>query len=256
MHVATPELYGLELAAHFLATYPHIHTVHVDVVKLKWSRRVAVPLGSTLADRRRIPVAGAPHKHSFVRNGDEKRFTRIVMHNKQRALSTTISSGLRDLLVLKTTESSFEGFLRDEYTTLPGQYTAARSGSSATLANPPSRGRRQDLLHLDRLHLPTRAPAPFRLDCDHRGRPRSARCDDRLERDPRIDRHDHVRDVRDTQFGFGAGHALPDGHHDPRHAPRGQQRRVHSPEQGPFDPLPHEHTADELVRFSTTLQST
>lgn len=204
----------------------------------------------------RIPVAGAPHKHSFVRNGDEKRFTRIVMHNKQRALSTTISSGLRDLLVLKTTESSFEGFLRDEYTTLPGQYTAARSGSSATLANPPSRGRRQDLLHLDRLHLPTRAPAPFRLDCDHRGRPRSARCDDRLERDPRIDRHDHVRDVRDTQFGFGAGHALPDGHHDPRHAPRGQQRRVHSPEQGPFDPLPHELTADELVRFSTTLQST
>lgn len=34
-------------------------------------------------------------------------------------ISTKINSGLKDLLVLKTTESSFENFLRDEYTTLP-----------------------------------------------------------------------------------------------------------------------------------------
>jgi urate oxidase len=83
----------------------HIHKCLIDITRLKWSR---------------IPVAGKPHKHSFVRNGDEKRFTSIVVDATagKDKLSATVSSGIQDLLVLKTTESSFVNYIVDEYTTL------------------------------------------------------------------------------------------------------------------------------------------
>lgn len=84
----------------------HIHKAEITISKLKWSR---------------IPVAGAPHKHSFVRNGDDKRFTFVNVQDTngdKKALKATVSSGIKDLLVLKTTESSFENFVRDEYTTV------------------------------------------------------------------------------------------------------------------------------------------
>lgn len=85
----------------------HIHKANIDIVQLKWSR---------------IPVAGSPHKHSFVRDGEDKRFTTVVVDASEGKdkVSAKVSSGIRDLLVLKTTESSFEDFVRDQYTTLPG----------------------------------------------------------------------------------------------------------------------------------------
>ncbi|KAI5474323.1 urate oxidase, partial [Pseudohyphozyma bogoriensis] len=83
----------------------HIHAASIHVTKLKWSR---------------IPVAGKPHKHSFVRNGEEKRFTSVYVNGRQGKdqLSATVTSGVQDLLVLKTTESSFENYIVDKYTTL------------------------------------------------------------------------------------------------------------------------------------------
>jgi urate oxidase len=42
--------------------YPHIHKASVDIESLRWSR---------------IPVQGVEHKHSFVRDGDEKRLTTV-----------------------------------------------------------------------------------------------------------------------------------------------------------------------------------
>jgi len=42
--------------------YPHIHKAFVDIESLKWSR---------------IPVQGIEHKHSFVRDGEEKRITSV-----------------------------------------------------------------------------------------------------------------------------------------------------------------------------------
>ena len=88
-------------------TQKHLHVAHVDLLQLKWSR---------------ILVAGAPHKHSFVRDGDDKRFTSVVVSDaaagKGVARHATVTSGVRDLLVLKTTESSFENYVVDKYTTL------------------------------------------------------------------------------------------------------------------------------------------
>jgi urate oxidase len=104
--VLQPETFALELAVHFVKTYAHIHKAHVDITVLKWSR---------------IPVAGKPHKHSFVRNGEEKRFTEVTVDGTlgKDKLKGSVKSGVKELLVLKTTESSFENFVRDKYRTLP-----------------------------------------------------------------------------------------------------------------------------------------
>ena len=61
-HVATPELFAIHLASHMVTKYPHVKKAFVDIESLKWSR---------------IPVQGVEHKHSFVRDGEEKRTTSV-----------------------------------------------------------------------------------------------------------------------------------------------------------------------------------
>lgn len=61
-HVASPERFALHIASHMVQTYPHIHKAFVDIESLKWSR---------------IPVQGVEHKHSFVRDGEEKRLASV-----------------------------------------------------------------------------------------------------------------------------------------------------------------------------------
>ncbi|KAG9104998.1 hypothetical protein FRC06_002919 [Ceratobasidium sp. 370] len=107
-YVLSPELYALHLGTHFVTKYPHIHKAFIDVEQLKWSR---------------IEVEGTPHKHSFVRDGEEK----IVVKAEVDAtagkdkVSATVEAGIKDLLVLKSSGSAFENFIRDEYTTLVGK---------------------------------------------------------------------------------------------------------------------------------------
>lgn len=45
--------------------------------------------------------------------------TRVAQALARRGAATRVSGGVRDLTVLKTTQSGYEGFLRDELTTLP-----------------------------------------------------------------------------------------------------------------------------------------
>ena len=61
-HVASPERFALHIASYVVQKYPHIHKAFVDIESLKWSR---------------IPVQGIEHKHSFVRDGEEKRLTSV-----------------------------------------------------------------------------------------------------------------------------------------------------------------------------------
>ncbi|HSN37292.1 MAG TPA: urate oxidase, partial [Arthrobacter sp.] len=63
----------------------------------------------------RIQAHGAAHDHSFVRSGQEVRTAVLVRDGADRHLI----AGLKDLTVLKTTQSGFAGFPRDPYTTLP-----------------------------------------------------------------------------------------------------------------------------------------
>ncbi|KAM3421771.1 Uricase [Cercospora zeina] len=97
--VNPPELFASILASHFLKQYSHITTSHVWITVHKWTR---------------MTVAGKPHPHSFVRDGEEKR----VVYATATRNNITIRSGLTGLLVLKSTGSQFHSFHRDEFTRL------------------------------------------------------------------------------------------------------------------------------------------
>ncbi|KAG8714095.1 hypothetical protein FRC11_009873 [Ceratobasidium sp. 423] len=84
-HVLSPELYGLHLGTHFVTKYPHIHKAFITIEQLKWTR---------------IAVEGAPHKHSFVRDGEEKIVVNIEVDataGKDKA-SAKVAAGIKDLL--------------------------------------------------------------------------------------------------------------------------------------------------------------
>ncbi len=97
---AAAESFGLRLADHFVETYPHVTAATVRVTELPWHRIVG---------------GGREAPHAFVGGEGEKR-TGVVTRTRQ---GLRVESGLDDLLLLKTTDSSFSGFLRDAYTTLP-----------------------------------------------------------------------------------------------------------------------------------------
>ncbi|KAG8631801.1 hypothetical protein KVT40_000941 [Elsinoe batatas] len=99
--VDPPELFAAILANHFVSKYSHIHAAHVSIIVHRWTR---------------LTVDGKPHPHSFIRDGEEKRIVEAVAKEGQ---GITIRSGLKGLLVLKSTGSAFYGFDRDEYTRLP-----------------------------------------------------------------------------------------------------------------------------------------
>jgi urate oxidase len=97
--VGEPEAFGLRLAGHFVDTVPAVALARVRLRQRPW---------------RRIPVGGQPHPHAFAA-GDGERRTATVTRAGDRAW---VVAGLAGLLVLKTTGSGFQGFLRDRYTTL------------------------------------------------------------------------------------------------------------------------------------------
>lgn len=93
------EEFGLRLADHFLSQQAHVARARISIDQSMWKR---------------ILVGGRAHDHSFLYAGDERR-TAVI--EKDRS-STKITSGIRDLVVLKTTNSAFTGYIKDEYTTL------------------------------------------------------------------------------------------------------------------------------------------
>lgn len=99
--VTPPELFGSILGTHFIQTYKHIHIAHVSIVTNQWQR---------------ITTNGKPHPHSFTQDRSAVRSTDVdVIEGK----GINIKSDISGLSVLKSTNSQFHGFLRDEYTTLP-----------------------------------------------------------------------------------------------------------------------------------------
>lgn len=95
----TIEEFGKRLAEHFLEKYPQVEGARVNLTEHLWER---------------IPYEGKPHRHSFMGSSEETRVSRIEMTRR----SFRLHSGLDNLLVLKTTDSEFWGFVRDEFTTL------------------------------------------------------------------------------------------------------------------------------------------
>jgi urate oxidase len=87
------EEFGLRLADHFLSRNPQVATAAIAISQTNWQRF---------------------HDHAFVRGGEERR-TAVVQQDRS---TTSIRSGIDNLVILKTAGSAFTGYLRDQYTTL------------------------------------------------------------------------------------------------------------------------------------------
>ena len=97
--VREPEAFGLRLARHFVAGNPRLMRARLDLSEHLWAR---------------LRKGEREHGHAFVRQGPETRTaTALVTRRGER-----VGGGLADLLLLKSAGSAFDGFLRDEFTTL------------------------------------------------------------------------------------------------------------------------------------------
>jgi urate oxidase len=94
------EDFGLALVDHFLEAGPTVNRATVRITQFPWDR---------------TEVDGRPHEHSFVRGAGERK-ARVTGEEDG---SRRVEAGLDNLLVMKTTGSGFEGFLRERFTTLP-----------------------------------------------------------------------------------------------------------------------------------------
>jgi urate oxidase len=93
------EEYALTLARHFVDDVEPVRGARISVDEFAWER---------------VPVGGEGHDHTWVRRGPEVRTTVVDVSGE----GTEVVSGLRDLVLLKSTGSEFAGFLKDRYTTL------------------------------------------------------------------------------------------------------------------------------------------
>jgi urate oxidase len=94
-----PESFGLVLARHFVTDVPAVRRARVSLEMYPWVR---------------LHSSGAPHPHAFRRDGGYVRTATVTCEAGQE----WVVSGIRDLVVLKTTDSEFGGFYTDRYTTL------------------------------------------------------------------------------------------------------------------------------------------
>ena len=98
------EEFGQALAQHFLQYNPQVSCVRLELFEKLW-QRVAVSESGKEA---------APHPHTFISAGNELWTSQITLTRDK----LTVEAGIESLLVLKTTDSGFENYIKDQYTTL------------------------------------------------------------------------------------------------------------------------------------------
>uniref|UniRef100_A0ACD5XB29 Uncharacterized protein n=1 Tax=Avena sativa TaxID=4498 RepID=A0ACD5XB29_AVESA len=98
--VVSMEEFAVILGRHFTSLYPQVSEATVTITERPWER---------------VLVDGKPHSHGF-KLGSEKHSTEVIV---KKSGSLLINSGIQGYSLLKTTQSGFEGFVRDRYTLLP-----------------------------------------------------------------------------------------------------------------------------------------
>jgi urate oxidase len=94
------ERFALILGEHFLTRYKQVHEAEIQISERHWER---------------LAVDGKPHPHSFAAGGEGRMFTQVTCGDAVK----TVRSGIRNLVILKSTGSGFENYPKDEFTTLP-----------------------------------------------------------------------------------------------------------------------------------------
>ncbi len=107
------EEFGMKLIRHFVEAGPTVERARIRMTEHLWNR---------------IVVDGEEHEHSFVRAAGKHTAT-----VEGDGSEFSITSGVDDLMVLKTTNSGWEGYLHERFTTLPE--TSDRILSTVITAN-------------------------------------------------------------------------------------------------------------------------
>jgi urate oxidase len=97
------EDFALALARHFVDDVAPVTGARIAVDEYGWER---------------IAVDGTGHDHSFVRAAQGIRTTSVTVDGEGDRQRAWVVSGIKDLVVLKSTGSEFAGFLTDNFTTL------------------------------------------------------------------------------------------------------------------------------------------
>jgi urate oxidase len=93
------EEFALELLQHFLANNPQVEKARIEMVETLWDR---------------VSVDGRRHPAAFQQQGPGTRTTAVTGTREK----TSVLSGVDHLVMLKTSDSAFTGFIRDQFTTL------------------------------------------------------------------------------------------------------------------------------------------
>ncbi len=109
------EDYAKELIDFLLGRNAQVSSASVSIESALWKR---------------LTVDGKPHPTSFMRGSGEVQTTTVA---REQATAFQIHSGFKDLVVMKTADSGFEGFIKDELTTL--KETSDRLFCTAVTAN-------------------------------------------------------------------------------------------------------------------------
>jgi len=94
------ERFAVTLGQHFVSQYPQVRKAEIEVLERRWER---------------MAVEGKPHPHSFAAGSEARMFTRAICTEDE----PVVQSGIRDLVILKSTGSGFANYPRDKFTTLP-----------------------------------------------------------------------------------------------------------------------------------------
>jgi len=95
------EDYAKELADFLLGRNPQVESASIRIESTLWKR---------------LTVDGEPHPSAFMRGSNELQTTSVERAQKG---TFNVLSGLDNLVLLKTANSGFEGYIKDSLTTLP-----------------------------------------------------------------------------------------------------------------------------------------
>ena len=95
------EEFCLVLAQKYLDSYSQVSSVAITAHETKWSR---------------LSFGGKPHPHSFVLDSNGKPTVEVA---QVRGGVPTMSSGVDSFTFMKATQSGWENYVKDPYTTIP-----------------------------------------------------------------------------------------------------------------------------------------
>ena len=93
------ESFAQIIANHFLASFAHVSQVDVTIDETLWQR---------------LQTDKTAHPHAFIGSSRERRTCQLSATRN----NVDLTSGIAGLEMLKTTDSGFAGFLKDEFTSL------------------------------------------------------------------------------------------------------------------------------------------